>query len=494
MEMERSSVDLILQLFDIGAVKFGSFKLKSGITSPVYFDLRVIISYPDILIAVCEIMWKHIESNREKFRVICGVPYTALPIATVICTTNKFPMVIRRKEAKDYGTMKIIEGVFEQGSNCLIVEDVVTSGSSVWETTVSLQDAGLTVTDAIVLLNRQQGGREMLESRGITLHSIFTLTEVVTCLNKEKKISDSMVSEVKDFIANNNTFTPNPDMDVKPRRKSKEDATAKSYRNSIPDIEQVTYESRGVLCKNEVAARIFRIIHDKQTNLCLSADVDSAVELLEIADVCGPHICILKTHIDIIDHLTPNISKALTELSKKHNFIIFEDRKFADIGSTVRQQYSAGSYSISEWADLTNAHSLPGPGVIEGLKAAVQNRKDRACLLIAEMSSKGNLADANYTKATVQMAEDHRDFVIGFISTSKVTTDPTFLHMTPGVKLQPGDGQLGQQYLTPDEVICKRKCDIIIVGRGITLAANRLQAAIEYKNAGWKAYLDRVNA
>lgn len=75
----------------------------------------MIISYPDILLDVSNVIWRKIEDQREKFDVICGVPYTALPIATCICTANKIPMVIRRKEAKDYGTKKMIEGYFENG-------------------------------------------------------------------------------------------------------------------------------------------------------------------------------------------------------------------------------------------------------------------------------------------------------------------------------------------------------------------------------------------
>lgn len=483
--------ELIVKLLEVNAVKFGSFKLKSGLTSPVYFDLRVIISYPDLLVDVSNLIWDKIKNLKDQFAVICGVPYTALPIATCICTTNKVPMVIRRKEAKDYGTKKIIEGSYEEGSNCLIVEDVVTSGSSVFETAVALKNAGLAVTDAVVLLDRQQGGEQMLRDEGIFLHSIFTLTDVLNCLKKIQKITEETALEVDMFIKQNNTYKPKPEANNKPVF---DKTPVKSYQNTLLENTSATtrLEERMKLCKNEVARNIFRIMHKKSTNLCLSADVDSAVELLEIADVLGPHICILKTHVDILDHPTPEISASLLKLAEKHDFVLFEDRKFADIGSTVKHQYSAGTYSISKWAHLTNAHSLPGPGVIEGLRAAVPGNKDRACLLIAEMTSKGNLADEEYTQATVKMAEQYDDFVIGFICTSKVSNDPKFLHISPGVKLHGGGDQMGQQYVTPDEVIRRRKSDIIVVGRGITLAANRLEQAIEYKAAGWQAYLRSI--
>ncbi len=253
----------------------------------------------------------------------------------------------------------------------------------------------------------------------------------------------------------------------------------------------LTYSDRAEQCSNPTAKKLFLLMEEKQTNLSVAADVTSKNELLQLADQIGPEICVLKTHIDIIEDFDQDLIEQLQLLSEKHDFLIFEDRKFADIGNTVIHQYQDGVYHIENWAHITNAHTVPGPGIIEGLKT-VGLQKGRGLLLLAEMSSKGTLAKETYTKETLQMAEEHKDFVIGFITMRKLLDNPCFVNMTPGVKLVAGGDNLGQQYNTPDRVIKDQESDIIIVGRGIYKVENPLQESKKYREAGWTAYQERI--
>ncbi len=252
-----------------------------------------------------------------------------------------------------------------------------------------------------------------------------------------------------------------------------------------------TYKERASQCTNPTAKKLLNLMEEKKTNLSVAFDITSGKKLLELLDKIGPEICVAKMHIDIIEDFSRDLIDKLVVLKAKHNFLIFEDRKFADIGNTVKMQYAQGIYHIADWADIINCHSVSGPGIIDGLKE-IGMPKGRGLLLLAEMSSEGNLATGEYTEKTLKMAEKNNDFVIGFITMKKLLNDPKFINFTPGVKLVEGGDNLGQQYNTPEKVIKENGSDVIIVGRGIYEADDPLSEASKYKEAGWKAYKERL--
>lgn len=253
----------------------------------------------------------------------------------------------------------------------------------------------------------------------------------------------------------------------------------------------LSYAERAQICTHPLSRSLLSLMEEKQSNLSVAIDVTSKEKLLALAEQLGPEICVLKTHVDIIEDFDLELIQRLQQLSSKHQFLIFEDRKFADIGKTVQMQYSKGIYRISDWAHMINAHSVPGPGIIQGLKEEGL-QKGRGLLLLAEMSSEGNLLQGSYTQATVEMALQSKDFVMGFISQKKLCDDPEMLYLTPGVSLSRQGDALGQRYLTPESAILHRHSDVVIVGRGITQSQDPALEALRYRKESWQAYRKRL--
>lgn len=451
----ESKKAFFLQTYELDIIKFGRFTLKSGIESPFYVDLRPLASDPKILKQLANHMLDILPL--DNFDLICGVPYAALPMATAMSLESYLPLIIKRKEAKAHGTKKMIEGIYHKGQNCLLVEDVITSGQSLLETIPEIEDQGLKVSDIVVVLDREQGGRELLESKGYRVHTLFTITEICKILSEEGKLSQDEVERIREFLKGNTV------------------EFAKSQR--------LSYEQKIETVGHSKSKKLLELALEKQSNLIVSADVLTTKELHELAERVGPHIVALKTHMDIItDFDYDQTLLPLIDLAARHNFLLMEDRKFADIGSTQELQYSQGTYKISNWADLITAQVIGGYQSLDFFH-------NSGVIAIIGMSSSGTLTDAQYREEATKIAVSHPN-VIGGVSQHSLPSE--LLLFTPGVNLESkGDGK-GQQYNTPEHVFKNLQSDFIIVGRGIFKSDNPEKAALSYKMAGWNAYLESL--
>lgn len=189
---------LSLSLFDISAVRLGRFTLHSGKVSPIYLDLRLLVSHPQVLQQVAE---AYTELLRHlSFDILAAYPYGALPIGTAIALHSGWPLIYPRKTAKRYGTGRQVEGAWQVGQTAIVIEDLITSGDSILQAIASLKAAGLQVKEAVVLIDRQQGGRETLQTQGYQLHAVLTITQVLHTLEQHKRITARQRADVLDSL------------------------------------------------------------------------------------------------------------------------------------------------------------------------------------------------------------------------------------------------------------------------------------------------------
>ena len=339
-------MSLLKKFYKYGIIQQGDFILKSGQKSNIYVDLRRVISFPKLHQEYAIKLVDSIKSNTNFTTTntrICGTPYGAVSFTSLVSVELDIPMIFLRKEQKQHGTKKIIEGIYNKGDNVILIEDVTTTGGSVIDAAKILEEHGLKVS---------------------IIYSILSRSPVEIYYN---------------------------DLKI----------------NSLTRLDNKSLSS---------------IINEKNTNICLAADVPTLNDLINIINTVGEYICILKIHSDMYKDFNDDIIKQICDLKEKYNFKIWEDRKFADIGQVMKRQFEDSG--ISEWADIISVHPISG-------KKSLEQLINIDIILIAEMSSEGNLMSKEYQKNVIEIAESTNN-IIGVVSQHKLSDK--LLHFVPGIK------------------------------------------------------------
>lgn len=202
MHTQRSNEVMKIEIYKIlnriGALKFGAFKLTSGKMSPYYIDLRIVPSFPDAFQKICEFYVAFIKNDVgiNNFERVAGIPIAGIPFAALIVYNLKKPFLYIRRGVRLHGRERRIEGVIAPGNRVLLVDDLITTGLSLQKAAKTIMAEGGVVADAVVLLDRQEGGKEKLARSGIKLHALLNITETANTLHELGTIDEEQLKTI----------------------------------------------------------------------------------------------------------------------------------------------------------------------------------------------------------------------------------------------------------------------------------------------------------
>lgn len=441
---------LLSKFYYLDIIKNGNFTLKSGISSNLYIDFRKLINYPQLfnyLEELINIMYPDLLN--DPMIKLMPIPIGGLPLGNYLSFTKKIPQVIVRDKPKEYGGKKIIEGVYTEEDMFIIVEDVITSGSSIKRAIANLQSFKIDYLNYCAILcicNRSSLSHititQLDTTYNIPIYSIFTLNEIEQYILKLQHSPDYNIN----YFAGQSWFS------------------------------------------NE----LYKLALQKQSNLILSCDFMNTQEILNIIENTGSKIVAVKLHLDII-HDNSHIDAFCNELSilkKKYNFMIIEDAKYGDIETIMYEKITKSRMMILEIADAITIHALSGLSILENVDLHIP------MIIVSEMSSSDNMLDMNYTKRIIEKLPEikHLDLLGGLVCQNniyKMIKPFEYLTMSPGINIDSKQDDSNQQYKIPSK---KNKLGLFwIVGRGITNYKNNkimLQSYLDtYYNLGWQYFI-----
>lgn len=308
--------NLIIELFKYNCIKKGSFTLKNGNESPIYINLKNILSHPHILNMILKLMYDKI--NCKKINKILGIPYGGLILSN--CLTSKFniPSLLVRKEIKSYGMKKNIDGEYSESDNCIIIEDTITTGSSLLKF-LKLLDKEIIIDSILVVCDRRlkSDHLDLNKLEKYNIESIFTIYDVIETLYITSKIDNMFYNKLQNY------FNYKKDMTL--------DKNILEYRDN----------------------KLVNNINKKNTNLSLVIDFKCFKKILKTIELYGENICSIKIYSDLIDDFNNYKIEKLIEYKKKYNILIEEGKQFSKEQNIFFQEFT-NEKKIFKWVDIVS--------------------------------------------------------------------------------------------------------------------------------------------
>lgn len=432
MTLTKPNRELYEQLVKAGVIRHASddgltaFTLKSGKTSAIYLDARRIISHPQLFTQVVHRLYDtflQMDVSQKGNVFVCGVPSGAVPFASLWGGLYGFPQLMVRNQAKAHGTSKLVEGDYTAPADVILVEDVVTTGGSVRDVQSKLNAHGLRVVAVVSVFYR--GAMD----------------------DKPAFTNDDGTQASFDFVLDLPT--------IEQLQSSTQSDTCLSNHRELAFCSELQRE--GV---RMVASAV------SSSKLCIAIDLTTKAAIRSVIEAVGPHVGLIKLHCDIVGDFDASFVDYLLDAKRRHGLLIWEDRKFGDIGATVDKQLHGGLYRIAEWADIVSCHAVGGQLSLPQSGTDTEN-PGPWIVLIGELSCQGQLLNSQYTQNVIQLAQSHHR-VVGIVCQQPWPGIKPRLTIVPGIKpattVSRIDGR-GQQYSTPAS---KAFADVLVVGRAVT--------------------------
>ena len=466
-------------------------KLRNGMMSEYYLNTKKVYSNSRMMNIVSDKIVSIINNNNIEYDQIMGVPYGSIPLASVISNKLDKPFLFVRKESKKYGTQQLIEGNYEIGDSVVLIEDVITFGSSILDMVKKIENAGLLVSCIIVVFNRETGSIDDVgKTCDVPIYSIYNISRVSNYLSMNKKIDEFEYEKIISSIS----------------------VEKKMYKNMIKDNieneaklkdEIEAHNNYDYVFNNELNTLLMGIIIKKKTSLCLSLDVPNWEVGRAILDLCGSNICMVKLHSDLLVDLN-NIDefiKELKDLARKHMFLIMEDLKMADVDKISYSKIKRSFFKYNKWANFITVHGLTAQSIYDLVKQNdADNEGNSFCnlTLVSQMNQKVSLINDNYSDGCFKILRDNKEFSRLIISQNVENMVLNRIRLTPGVKYDVRDiDSIYRKYRSIKEAIERDKNHIIIVGNDIIKEYNPENIQTEkdllkkvkvYSNLSWASF------
>lgn len=484
-------------------LEIGSFTLKNDMKTEYYINSRKLYSNVALMNIITDKIVNKLNMNSDiDYDHIVGVPYGTLPLVGLLSNKIDKPMLFMRKEKKGYGSKKIIEGTYEIGDSVILIEDTITSGSSIIETISKLENVGVFVSYVLVLFDRETGAiNDIKETLNIPVEALFKISKISNYFSVKNLMCDFDNGKIISSIATdkkNYSYMKEETKRIKDEEKEK----------------QLSIKNYEYIFNNSLSTLLIGLVIRKKTALCLSLDVSSWKVGREILELCGPYICMVKLHSDLFTDIG-NINmfiKELKKLARKYKFLIMEDMKLGDVDKITYKKITNSFFKYGEWANLITIHGLTANSVykysqtrnaidkkpktknaikdeiiIEEIDDAIKQEDggidnlnnidididiDRELYfnnmcLVSDMNQMNSLCDEDYNNKCSELLNDNEDFspIIVAQNGNKVKDR---VKLTPGVSINDSDiNNKNRKYRSIEEAICNDKNHIIIVGNDI---------------------------